>query len=206
MSKSNSNDAATDAETVDPQTKRSLKQAVAAIRSRQADQQDVVVELKESEAARLDLLTAELQPLFDDIDESDDRFDIAVTRGERPRLWLDMTSFVAMGLDKRSYRFMKDTRMGRIVLAETSDMSKMADIVSNYIAERVLEREKMIEGEWVSLKDVQNAAASSTATSAPARRSTGRKGASRLLWFVFGALFGLGLLVAAAFVLVPDAF
>ena len=137
---------------------RSLKSAIDAVRNRQADQRDVVVDLGEAEKARLDLLAAELLPIFEELDEADDRFDLAVSRGDRPRMWIDMTTFVTMGHDKLSYRLLKDTRMGRILLAETDKMDKMADFVSEYVAEKVLEREKMIEGEWRSMMTVRNAA------------------------------------------------
>ena len=137
---------------------RSLKSAIDAVRNRQADQNDVVVDLGEAEKARLELLAEELLPLFEDIDDADDRFDLVVSRGDRPRMWVDMTTFVTMGHDKLSYRLLKDTRMGRILLAETDKMDKMADFVSEYVAEKVLEREKMIEGEWRSMMSVRKAA------------------------------------------------
>ena len=44
---------------------RSLKSAIDAVRNRQADQRDVVVDLGEAEKARLDLLAAELLPILD---------------------------------------------------------------------------------------------------------------------------------------------
>lgn len=180
---------------------RNLKDALAIVKNREADRDDVVVEMKAAERTRLELLAEELRPLVEDIDETDERFEFGLTSGERPRLWIDMTSFVAMGHDKRSYRFLKDTRLGRIVLAETSDMNKAADFVSEYIAEKVLERERMMEGEWISLKDGK----------APIRDldTTGLQKPSRwraVFWFLFGALCCVVALVAAAFVLAPDAF
>ena len=189
-------------------TIRSLKAAVDAVRTRQADQRDVVVDLGEAERARLDLLAAELLPLFEEIDEADDRFDLAVSQGERPRMWIDMTTFVAMGHDKLNYRMVKDTRMGRIVMAETSDKDKMADFVSDYVAEKVLEREKMIEGEWRSMMNVKNAAVdlSSDAAAISTAHLPPKKQRSRgLMWFLLGLLCGLVLLGAFGFLLVPSA-
>ncbi len=155
MSSTNGTDNPATSETSNTDQIRNLKSAVDMVRNRQADQRDVVVDLGEAEKARLDLLAGELQPLFEDIDPDDDRFELAVSRGDRPRMWIDMTTFVAMGHDKLRYRLLKDTRMGRIVMAETDDKDKMADIVSQYVAERVLEREKMIEGEWRSMKSAK---------------------------------------------------
>lgn len=185
---------------------RSLKQAVDAAKSRTADHQDVVVDLKEAETVRLELLGTELQPVFAAIDETDDRFDIGLMRGDRPRLWVDMTTFVAMGHDKRTYRFIKDTRMGRIVLAETVNMEKMADIVSDYVAEKVLERERMIEGEWLSMRDVQAAAVDIHAASGADVAEEKSTKAHALLWFLAGVVCTIGLMVIAAYLMVPDAF
>ena len=190
-------------------TIRSLKAAVDAVRTRQADQQDVVIDLGEAEKARLDLLATELLPLFEEIDEADERFDLAVSQGDRPRMWIDMTTFVAMGHDKLSYRMIKDTRMGRIVMAETSDKDKMSDFVSDYVAEKVLEREKMIEGEWCSMMNVKNAAvdlssdAAAISTAHVPAKPRLRRG---LMWFILSVLCGLVVLGAVSFLLVPSAF
>ena len=119
-----------------------------------------------------------------------------------------MTTFVAMGHDKLNYRMIKDTRMGRIVLAETSDMDKMADFVAEYVAEKVLEREKMIEGEWRSMMSVKNAAvdlssdAAAISTQHVAVKPRRRRG---LLIFLLGVICTLVVLAAGGFLLVPNA-
>ncbi|MEE9314875.1 MAG: hypothetical protein V3V02_09515 [Rhizobiaceae bacterium] len=190
---------------------RSLKEALDFAKNREADRSDVVVDMKAAEQARLELLANELRPLLNEIDETDERFDFALTKGERPRLWIDMTSFVVMGHDKRSYRFLKDTRMGRMVLAETHDMDKAADIVSEYVADKVLERERAMEGEWESLK---NSTALTKDVEGGALINTSRVGSAKtkpsiwksLGWFIFGAFCCVAALAAVAFVLVPDAF
>ncbi|TIW30273.1 MAG: hypothetical protein E5V72_34810, partial [Mesorhizobium sp.] len=73
-------------------------------------------------------------------------FDFAVSSGLQPRLWIDAVSHVAMGRDRRTYRFLKDTRIGRMVLAESTEMKPVADQVTRYVAERVVERQRMMEG------------------------------------------------------------
>ncbi|TGV79111.1 hypothetical protein EN792_043280, partial [Mesorhizobium sp. M00.F.Ca.ET.149.01.1.1] len=40
----------------------------------------------------------------------------------------------------------KDTRVGRVVLAESIEMKAVADAVTRYVAERVVERQRMMEG------------------------------------------------------------
>ena len=66
---------------------RSLKEALYVVRNRQADRDDVVVDMKAAEESRLELLADELRPLVSEIDPADERFEFSLTRGERPRLW-----------------------------------------------------------------------------------------------------------------------
>jgi hypothetical protein len=46
-----------------------------------------------------------------------------------------------MGRDKRIYRFVQDTRFGRIVIAESHDTAPLVDAVTDYVARRMIERE-----------------------------------------------------------------
>lgn len=132
--------------------KRSLAAALSEVKNRRASQDDVVVDMKEAELARLELLGNEIRPLFDELPEDNDQFEFGLSNGKPPRLWIDMTAHVSMGHDKRTYRFLKDTKAGRVVLAESNNLELVADAISNYIAERVLERERILQGEWTSLK------------------------------------------------------
>ncbi|MEO1397275.1 MAG: hypothetical protein AAFU56_00220 [Pseudomonadota bacterium] len=189
--------------------RRSLKAALYDVKTRQAERDDVVVEMKEAERARLELLADEVRPVLDDVDASDERFDLVVTRGDRPRLWVDATCFVAMGADKRLFRLIKDSRAGRVALEETEDMSAMADHVSRYIAERVLERERVMDGDWEEARLATdssgrsgNAAANSVTAEAPKTRSRWRS----VLWFLVGVAATLGAIALAAITLVPEAF
>src|SRR5260221_12824748 len=52
-----------------------------------------------------------------------------------------MVAHVLMGRDKRMYRFVQDTRFGRIVLAESHDVAAVVKAVTDYIARRMIERE-----------------------------------------------------------------
>jgi hypothetical protein len=49
-----------------------------------------------------------------------------------------------MGRDKRIYRFVQDTRFGRIVIAESHDVAVMVDAVTDYVARRLIERERAL--------------------------------------------------------------
>ena len=128
---------------------RNLTDVIRRVRTAEAERSDVVVELRDAERARLEMLADELKGVFADVPAEDEQFVFAVAPGTPPRLWIDLTSFVIMGRDRRTYRFLKDTRLGRTVIRESANLNDMADTVTHYVAERMIERERAIEGDWV---------------------------------------------------------
>ncbi|MEO1749212.1 MAG: hypothetical protein AAFR27_11460 [Pseudomonadota bacterium] len=118
-----------------------LVDAVRKVKIAAAERSDVVVDMKEADRARLEILAQHLRPVFDDVPADDDRFDFAISSGLQPRLWIDATAHVLMGRDRRLYRFVRDTRMGRITLAEDNAPEPVAEAITTYIAERLHERE-----------------------------------------------------------------
>jgi hypothetical protein len=96
---------------------------------------------REMQRTRLELLAEELAQVFAQVRG---RTTVS-TSPSRPapsrRLWIDAVAHVAMGRDRRTYRFVRDTRLGRVVLAESLDMKAVAERVTRYVAERVVERE-----------------------------------------------------------------
>jgi hypothetical protein len=121
-----------------------LKDALRQARIETAERSSVVVDLRDAELARLELLNDALDPLFAEIPPEVELFDRSISRGDPPRLWIDVVSHVVMGRDKRLYRFVQDTRFGRRVLAEATEVRVMADAVTNYVARRLLERERAL--------------------------------------------------------------
>jgi len=130
-------------------TVRSLKEAIRRVRTAEAERSDVVVELRDAERARLEMLADELRSVYAEIPEHDDAFVLNLAGGTPPRLWIDMTSFVVMDRDRRTYRFLKDTRLGRTVIIESASLDDVADMITNYLAERIIERERALEGDWL---------------------------------------------------------
>ena len=128
---------------------RSLRDTIRKVRTAETERADVVVELRDAERARLELLADELRGVFNEVPADDEQFIFTVAAGTPPRLWIDMTSFVVMGRDRRSYRFLKDTRLGRTVILETAKLDDIADTITHYVAERIIERERAIEGDWL---------------------------------------------------------
>jgi hypothetical protein len=122
-----------------------LKAAMHAARIEAAERTSVVVDLRDAEVARLELLNEALDPLFKEIRSEVDLFDRGVSRGDTPRLWIDAVAHVAMGRDKRMYRFLHDTRVGRRVMAESHEIADIAKAVTDYVARRLVERERALD-------------------------------------------------------------
>lgn len=173
---------------------RRLNEAIREVKNAAADRDDVVVEIREASRVRLELLAQELQPVFDAVPADNDWFDFAISSGLQPRLWIDAISHVTLGRDRRTYRFLADTRLGRTVLAESPEIKPVADQVTRYIAERMVERQRLVEG---TVEPVARLAARAKRGSIYRPRRGWRALFHGALLVVAGALVGLAF--AAAF-------
>ena len=126
---------------------RRLSDAVRRVRIAESERTDAYADLHEGDRARLMLLAEELQGVFAEVPADDDYFICDVAGSTPPRLWIDPTTHVVMARDRRSYRLLKDTRLGRLTLHESADIDAAADAVTDYIAERVIERERALESD-----------------------------------------------------------
>lgn len=122
----------------------SLKGALRRARIEETERSQVMAELRGAEIARLEMLAEALEPVFAQVPEHVDIFDAGVLPGETPRLFIDMIGFVEMGDDKRSYRFIQNTRHGRVIVATSEKIDTMVDEVTQYVARRLVEREKAL--------------------------------------------------------------
>jgi hypothetical protein len=159
-----------------------LRDALRQARIEAADRTGVVVELRDAEVARLEILNEALDPLFAQVPEKVDLFDRGISQGETPRLWIDVVAHVLMGRDKRVYRFVQDTRFGRTVLAESHDVPVIVDAVTDYVARHIIEREHAM-------------VVAPVVESTPAEKRRRGGFATFALGFILGAiaLFGLAL-------------
>jgi hypothetical protein len=124
-----------------------LREAVRTARIEAAERSAVIVELRDAEAARLEMLNEALNPVFADIPaEHLDQFDRGISGGTQLRLWIDMVAHVTMGRDKRTYRFLQDTVHGRRVLAESLEIPPIVDAITRYVARRLVVREQLLAG------------------------------------------------------------
>lgn len=122
----------------------SLREALREARLESAERAAVVVDLRDAEVARLEILNEALNPLFSEIPDATDLFDRGVSKGDTPRLWIDIIAHVVMGRDKRLYRFVQDTRLGRVVIAESHEVPVIVGAVTKYVARRMVERERAL--------------------------------------------------------------
>jgi len=187
---------------------RRLSDAVRRVRIAESERADAYADLHDGDRARLGLLVEELGGVFAELPDDEPFFICEVAGATPPRLWIDPTSHVVMGRDRRTYRFLKETRLGRLVLNETDDVVSAADAITDYIAERVVERERTLEGDALIAKLRGAAAPSREATSdaAPAGPTGGDRAsriASALTLFLAGFAVGALGLVAYAWFMVP---
>ena len=170
-----------------------LKEAMHEARVEAAERTSVVVDLRDAEWARLELLNDALDPLFAEIPSDVDLFDRGVSRGETPRLWIDAVAHVAMGRDKRAYRFLHDTRVGRRVLAESHEIADIVQSVTTYVARRIVERQRALDEDPDFIQRVAQSAAERER-----RRRRWRALGAFLFGFALGVvgLFAAGVLIA----------
>ena len=177
----------------EPQPPERLKEALRKARIDHAERTAVVVDLHDAEVARLELLNEALDKLFEEIPAQVDLFDRGISRGETPRLWVDAVAHVAMGRDKRIYRFLQDSRYGRKVLAESVNIPEMVDAVTKYVAQRLIERERALADSTLPARDLEQ----------EARFERRRRRNRAIKAFLFGLIVGLAALITAAMLSAP---
>lgn len=180
---------------------RRLADAVRAAKIAAAHRSDVVVDIREADRARLEILADAMQPVVDDIPANDEFFDFTLSGGPQPRFWVDGTAHVSMARDRRTYRFVRETRIGRITLAESTDMHAIADRVTSYVAERIVEREKAfaeIDGPGPDrrIAAAERAQGEPIRTESPAAPGPGF--AFAVSWLLIGIVVGAGILYGIA--------
>ena len=189
-------------------TKR-LADAVRAAKIAAAQRTDIVVDIREADRARLEMFVDELQPIMDAVPADDELFDFSLSSGSQPRFWIDATAHVMMGRDRRTYRFVRETRLGRVTLAESPELRFVIDRVTDYIAERIVERDKALavfDGLGARLAQPERPTPTLTApvslsSEDPMRlpeRPRSTDFVIALSWLMIGVVVGVGILMAFA--------
>ena len=136
-----------------PAALQSLRQAMRRARFDDAERVGAMSDLRAARIGRLELLAEALQPLVAQIPEDVDLFDFGLMPGANPRLFLDMIGFVEMARDARTYRLIQDTRHGRRLIAETDSVDRMVEASTDYVARRLLERDKSLAADAAEADD-----------------------------------------------------
>src|ERR1700677_2732323 len=172
----------------------SLQQAVRRARVESAEQSEVVDDLRQAEIARLELLAEAVRPVLDQTPEGVELFDAGIVQGERPKLFIDMISFVDLGHDRRTFRFFQDTRHGRVLIAESDSVDRIVAAVTNYVARRLVEREQALGSDWRSRTVASEHIKTHARASALKRNANGAAGdlakPRRRFWRLAGDAFG----------------
>lgn len=126
-----------------PAATRSLREAIQKARLDEAERLDRTADTRDGEIARLELLKAELDPVFADIPSHDDRFNLALVPSRPARLWIDVFTYVAVDDATNAYLFVRNTENGRRTLFSTTNVLEMADRVTSHVAGEIVRRERM---------------------------------------------------------------
>lgn len=188
---------------VPPPRDRPLGRMIRLVRDQRADRQDAIEEMGEVCLVRLEILADQLEQVFADVPTDDARFDFAISSGLHPRLWIDQVAHVAMARDCRTYRFLLDRRDGRVVLAESDRPGPVAEAVTRYIAERLVERRTMLEGRK---EPAMPGWARPFAPVAEPSASSWKEYLSGALLVLLGMIAGAGILVALLSDIWPELF
>ena len=151
-----------------------LAAAIRQARVENAERGEAIADLREIEMGRLALLESALKPVVGQAPPGVDMFDLALARGDHPRLFVDMIAFVDMAHDRRTYRFHQDTRNGRVLIAESQSVDAIAAAVANYVARRLIERERALASDWRDAQAPQPHKTDPQAHKAPQDEAKGR--------------------------------
>lgn len=174
---------------------RRLSAAILDVKTALADREDVVHEIRDVQRTRLELLRQELEDVIEDAPD-DQSFDFAISSGEQPRFWIDAVAHVSIGRDRRTYRFVRDMRAGRVVLAESSEAKPVAEAVTRYVAERIVERRRQLEETPATSEKPERGAGSALAGSHQVERDRRAEFLSGFSLVVIGVIVGAGITVA----------
>ena len=103
-------------------------------------------DLRDSKSLRLQILKDDLLPAVQASPEARALFDLTLLPGDPPKLWIDLTSYVVMEPDHRTYRFLQDRQDDREILFETTEREAAASAIRRHMAHRLVARERQVTG------------------------------------------------------------
>ena len=126
-----------------PAASRSLREAIRKARLDEAERLDLSADHRDGEIARLDLLKAELEAVFAEIPDHDDRFNLVLVPSRPARLWIDLFTYAAIDDGSGAYLFVRNSESGRRTLFSSSNVADIADRITRYMAHEIVRRERI---------------------------------------------------------------
>jgi len=126
-----------------PAASRSLREAIRKARLEEAERLDVTADTRDGEIARLELLKSELETVFAETPQNDDRFNLALVPSRPARLWIDLFTYVVVEDSSGAYLFIRNSENGRRTLFSANMVAEMADRITNYMAQEIVRRQRM---------------------------------------------------------------
>lgn len=105
-------------------------------RAAEAAHREAVHAISDAASLRLQVLKDELAGIVAAVPETREAFDLALTPGDTPRLWIDLITSVVMEPDPKTYRLVRD---GHGVF-ETADRAEMVQQVRRSMAHGIIAR------------------------------------------------------------------
>lgn len=128
------------------QDRDGLAEALREARLAEAAHFEAALDLRDSKSLRLQILKDELVPTVQASPQAREMFDLTLLPGEPPKLWVDLTSYVVMEPDHRTYRFLQDRQDRREILFESTDREQSAAAIRRHMAHRLVARERQVSG------------------------------------------------------------
>ncbi len=103
---------------------------------------DAAMGFQDAKVLRLGALRDAVLPGLAGHQQARQMFELSVSPGISPRLWVDLVSSVVMEPDPKSYRLVQDQSEGRVTLFETDRLSEMKAYLTRFLAHRLVEQER----------------------------------------------------------------
>ncbi|ODA66992.1 hypothetical protein A7A08_02289 [Methyloligella halotolerans] len=125
-----------------PAASRSLRQAIGQARVEEAERISESADWRDSEIARLEILKVELEDVFAQVPQTDDRFSLVLVPSKPARLWIDLFTYAVVAEGEGDYLLVRSSDAGRRTLFSSPSASAMADRITRYIAHEIVRRER----------------------------------------------------------------
>lgn len=125
-----------------PAASRSLREAIRKARVEEAERLDRYADRRDGEIARLELLKAELEAVFAELPDHDDRFNLVLVPSRPARLWIDLFTYAAVDDASGAYLFVRNSENGRRTLFSATNVAEIADRITRYMAQEIVRRER----------------------------------------------------------------